>query len=200
MVQQRQMAPPAYLVGAALFIIPPVDTLMQVLPIRISDPRWRFGAFGLISNALMLSLVGYLIIMMTAAVFEHRKTQRTLGIVAIAIAVVLVLGFGLFTLDVLQVRQGIPPNQQLAYRVGSLQALCKSVLGIVTLFMFGVAGLRGPKPVKVEPTKAGAPRGTGALVMGGNKPAVAAPRPAAAVAPAVATTPPADIDPGVDAE
>ncbi|MEO7085586.1 MAG: hypothetical protein ABI442_05170 [Gemmatimonadaceae bacterium] len=200
MVQQRQMATPAYLVGAALFLIPPIDTLVGVLPIRISDARWRFGFFGLISNSMMLALAGFLIVMMTAAIFEHRRTQRTLGIVAIVLAVVLILGFGLFTLDVLQVRQQVAPNMQTGYRVASLQALCKSVLGIVTLIMFGLAALRAPKPARAEPTKGNAGRATGGLVMGGANRAVAAPRPSVTPATAPVAAPIADGDPAEAAE
>src|ERR1700733_13421158 len=110
MAQTRQLATPSYLVGAALFLIPPFDAIMQTLPLRMSDPRWRFGFFGLTSNAMMLTSVGLLIIFLTADYFEHRRVQRTLGMLSIVAAVVIVLIAGMFTLDVLQVRKDILPR------------------------------------------------------------------------------------------
>src|SRR5438477_5429446 len=58
MAQPRHLTTPAYLVAFALICIPPFDTLMQVLPLRLDQPRWRFGAFGLMSNTLMLTVTG----------------------------------------------------------------------------------------------------------------------------------------------
>lgn len=178
MVQQRQMAAPAYLVGVALLAIPPIDTIMQILPVRMADPRWRYGAFGLLSNSLMLALAGFLIIMVTAGYFDHRRTQRLLGILSLVVAGVFVIAAGLFALDVLQLHKEVVPNAQVAYKVGSITAFIKAGLGIITLAAFGRAALSGPKPVAVAPAKLG----TGALVMGSKSaaPVVAvAPRPSA---------------------
>ncbi len=148
MAQTKQLAAPTYLVGFALLLIPPIDTMMQLIPLRLQDPRWRFGWFGLISNSLMLALAGLLVVFVAANVFEHRRLQRVLGIIAAVAAVLFLIALGMFALDTLQLRKEIAPKGQLAYKVASLTAAIKGLLGIATLSAFGVASFRGPKAPK----------------------------------------------------
>ena len=49
MAPSRTLVMPTYLVAFALIVIPPFDTVMQLMPLRPGDPRWRFGAFGLLT-------------------------------------------------------------------------------------------------------------------------------------------------------
>jgi hypothetical protein len=147
MVQQRHLAPPTYLVAAALIVIPPFDALMQVLPLRIHDARWRFGFVGLSSNALMIPVVGLLIAFVGASYFEHRAVQRVLGFVSIAIAAFILISLGFFVLDALQVKQSVAPAAILAFKVASVTAVLKSILGLVTLGAFALASFRTPRPV-----------------------------------------------------
>src|SRR5689334_3235940 len=107
MAQTRQLSTPAYLVGAALFLIPPFEAVMQTIPLRMSDPRWRFGFLGLVSNSMMMTGAGFLVLFMVADYFEHRRVQKALGIVAIAAAFLFIIMAGMFSLDVLQVRKEV---------------------------------------------------------------------------------------------
>lgn len=160
MAQQRQIAPAAYLVALAFLLIPPFDALMQVLPFRIHDPKWRFGFFGLASNALMLPMAGLLIAFMVTVVFEHRRFQKVLGILSTVAAVALIIALGIFALDALQVRAEVNPARILAFKVASLTAALKAILGIITLVGFSYASFRAPKP----PKPAKAPRSAGLIV------------------------------------
>jgi hypothetical protein len=162
MALQRQLAAPTYFVAFALTCIPPFDALMQALPFRIHDPRWRFGAFGLLSNAMMIPVTGLLIAFVAAALFEHRVLQRTLGILALAFAVITAGALIIFGLDALQVRQQVATPMQLAFRVASTTAVTKSILGILTLGAFGLASLKAPKgPRREKPQRGG-------LIIGGS--------------------------------
>lgn len=169
MAQNRQIALPAYLVALAFLLIPPFDAFMQVLPFRIHDPKWRFGFFGLQSNALMLPMAGLLIAFMATVVFEHRALQKVLGVLSTVAAVVLIVLMGIFALDALQVRPEVKPAAQLAFKVASLTAVLKSGLGILTLIGFAYASFKSPK----LPRAAKAPRGGGALIVGTKLPAAA---------------------------
>jgi hypothetical protein len=148
MIQQRHVAWPTYLVAFSLSVIPPLDALMQVLPLRVHDPRWRFGFFGLMSNALMLPLLGLFIAFVAASLFEHRRFQRVLGIIAGVVAVIALGMLCLFALDALQVRPEVKAAAHLAFNVATLTAVMKSLLGIVTLSSFTIASLRAPKPAR----------------------------------------------------
>ena len=145
MAPQRQLATPAYLVGFALICIPPFDALMQILPDRLSDPRWRFGAFGLMSNAMMIPLTGLLVVFLVAALFEHRLVQKVLGVLSLLLAIVIVGLFVVFALDALQVRPAVVPAASRAFWVATITASAKAMVGVLTLGAFAWAGLRGPR-------------------------------------------------------
>lgn len=168
MAQHRQIALPTYLVALAFLLIPPLDALMQALPPRIHDPKWRFGVFGLESNALMLPMAGLLIAFMATVFFEHRTFQRILGILSAIAAVLIIVALGFFALDALQLHSQVNPAAKLAYKVATTTALLKSILGILTLGAFAYASFKAPKVARA--TKAAR---SGGLIVG-NKP-VAAP-------------------------
>jgi hypothetical protein len=155
MAPLKPLAIPAYLVGLALALIPPFDAIMQVLPLRLGDPRWRFGAFGLLSNAMMIPLTGLLILFVASTVFEHRRFQRVLGVLAFALALATLGGLGLFALDALQVRNDVAQKAALAFKVAAATAGLKSMFGMLTLAMFGIAAFRGPKPSRATASKSG---------------------------------------------
>ena len=158
MEKHRYLAWPTYVVAFSLSIIPPFDALMQVLPTHPGDPRWRFGFFGLMSNALMLPLVGLLLAFVGASYFEHRRFQKILGAIACLIAVATLAMLGLFALDALQVRGQVKATASLAYNVTALSAAMKALIGIVSLGAFGVAALKAPK-IKRQPS-----RGAGVVI------------------------------------
>ncbi len=156
LAQQRHLAAPTYLVALALIVIPPFDALMQVIPMRLHDARWRFGFVGMSSNALMIPVVGLLIAFIGASYFEHRQFQRVLGVASIVIAVFILILLGFFVLDALQVRSSVTPAALLAFKVASFTACFKSLLGVATLGAFALSAFRAPRPVQPVKSQRGA--------------------------------------------
>ncbi len=168
MSPQRQLAAPAYLVALSLMFIPPIDTVAQVLPVRPNDVRWRFGFFGLISNALMLSLTGLLIACIVAALFEHRRTQRVLGAGALVALFALLAGVAAFALDTLQVAGTLNPQARLAFRIATATAFVKALIGALTLAGFAWASFKAPRGVRHSKSSKGGP----SLIIGTQSPGV----------------------------
>jgi hypothetical protein len=171
MAPSRSLAMPTYLVALALIVIPPFDTIMQLMPLRLGDPRWRFGAFGLLSNAMMIPLVGLLFAFIAATIYEHARTRQLLGVATLLIAVCTAGGFVLFGLDALQIRQDVQPNARLAVKVASVTAAAKSILGMITLAGFSYAAFKGAKHTRVTKPK----KGSGGLILGSRPNPLAAP-------------------------
>jgi hypothetical protein len=142
MSQSRHFVAPTYLVAFALALIPPIDSLLGVLPFRVGDPRWRFGAFGVVSNTLVFSLTGLLIGFLATTIFDHARFRRILGIVTAAAAFVLAAGWMLFLLDALQVRNDVKPAAAFAFKVATTTATLKALLAMVTLASLAVASFR----------------------------------------------------------
>jgi hypothetical protein len=157
MAQQRQFATPTYLVALTLVLVPITDVIMQVLPFRLQDPKWRFGFFGLMSNAMMVPLLGLLIAFTAAQLFDQRVLQRVLGVLSIVIGVLFVGLFVIFALDALQVHNDVKPAAQLAFKVASATAATKALLGIVTLGTFGMAAIRGSRGALRRASQTGVP-------------------------------------------
>lgn len=151
MAQHRHLAVPTYLVAFSLFVIPPFDSMMTVFPFRLGEARWRFGAFGLLSNSLMLALVGLLIALFATAVFEHPRFRRVLGVLSGLLVLIVASAWIMFALDALQVRSAINPAAGLAFKVASATAATKALIALVTLIALTVASFRGPRAPAKSP-------------------------------------------------
>jgi len=150
----RRLAPLAYLVALALVLIPIFDATMTLWPLKFGDIRWRYGAIGLFSNALMIPAIGALIAMTTAAVLDHEATRRVLGFVGILAGLVLIGVAGVFTLDALQARAMVSAQQMLAWKVASGTAIVKLGIGILTCLAMGWGGRRSETAKKAAKEKA----------------------------------------------
>jgi hypothetical protein len=149
----RRLAPLAYLVAFALVAIPLFDATMTLWPLKFGDIRWRYGAIGLFSNALMIPAIGALIAMTTAAVCDHEITRRVLGAIGVLAALVLVAVAGVFVLDALQARSMVSSRQVLAWKVASGTAVVKLGIGILTCAAMGLAGRRSTAAKKAAKEK-----------------------------------------------
>lgn len=178
MLENRRIVWPAYLVAFSLAVIPPIDALMQTMPIRFGETRWRWGAFGLLSNAMMIPLIGFLIAFVVATVFEHRVFQRVLGAIAAMIGVGTLIGLGMFALDSLQLHKDVTPKMALAFNVACTTGGLKAMIGMLTLFGFAWTSFTGPKR-KAQPA-------TGGMMIGRQRKPAAAP----AATPASIASPP----------
>lgn len=142
MIDSRQLAGPAYLTSAALIILPLVDSSTSLYPWNVGDPRWRFGALGLYSNALILPILGVLIAHVTAASLRHPIVRRVIGVGAAVAGALLVGSLAIFALDALQTRASVRPEMSVSFTVASITAAGKITLAAVTLLVTGISGLR----------------------------------------------------------
>ncbi|HEY9228895.1 MAG TPA: hypothetical protein VIP11_19740 [Gemmatimonadaceae bacterium] len=145
MAQHRYLSAPTYLIAFSLFLIPPLESLITVFPFRLGDARWRFGAFGLLSSSLLLSLVGLLMAVFATAVFENPRFRRVLGAIAGLLAIAVAAAWIVFALDALQVRKDVNPAAAFAFKKASAIAASKALVAIVTLITLTAAAFRGPR-------------------------------------------------------
>lgn len=149
-----------------MIVIPIVDTATSLFPWHLFDSRWRFGAVGMLSNALLIPTSGLLVAFVTALVLNHNPVRRTIGIFGFVAAGLCVVALGMFALDSLQTRAVVRPEMRLSFNVAAITAALKTLLAGVTYLAFGWAGvLAGAKPaaggVPLMPTpgeRAGKPR------------------------------------------
>lgn len=135
----RYLAPAAYMVALVLFVVPIVDASLSVAPWQIGSTQWRYGAVGLLSNALMLPSLGALLGALIAVGLNHYKTQRAIGISSWVMVAIVFVGLVMFVLDAIQARGMIRPQMALSYQVASITALVKLLLGGAVFWSLGRA-------------------------------------------------------------
>jgi hypothetical protein len=143
MITSRQIAWPAYLVSASMIAIPIVDAATTLYPWHPSDARWRFGAVGMMSNALLIPTAGLLVALVTSLVLNHTTLRRTISIIGFIAAGLCVVALGMFALDSIQTRAAVRPEMRLSFNVASLTAAAKTLLAGITYLGFGMAASRG---------------------------------------------------------
>lgn len=146
----RSLARASYLIGATLILIPMFDATTSILPFRFAESKWRYGTIGLLSNSLLIPTAGLLILFLTAAAMEHRRTLRALGILAWIGCGLTALGLGAFVLDALQSQGQIRPEMLTSFVVASTTATVKIILAAVALALLAIGGSQAARGIGID--------------------------------------------------
>jgi len=133
----RPLAWCLHALGLLLCIAPLLDLAAGVGSINPEQVPWRFGAFGLLSGALVLPMVGLGLILVASVLLEQVGLTRAVGVLAalglVAILAVLVV----FALDALQVRAQIRQEAKRPFDLATVKAL--ATYGMESLVALTVA-------------------------------------------------------------
>lgn len=160
----RYLSWPAYVVTATLLLLPLAEFLASVWPLHPGEVRWRFGAVGLFSGALLVPVLAVLLAYAVALLLEHRMVQRVISVLSGLVALLLVAASVGFILDTLQMRSQVRPEAHHAFDVASALGLAKLLVGALGLVCLSLAGWRSAG--HDAPVKRGRPgQPTGPVVM-----------------------------------
>jgi hypothetical protein len=132
----------AYGVTALLLLIPILDSLLGVWPLRLGQVTWRFGAVGMFSRALMTPLLGLLVGLVTAIYMGHRRVTRFLALLGWAGAALSLAAVGILGFDALQTRGQVQAEALAAFDTAAVVAVAKYLAGAVVAFLLGRGGWR----------------------------------------------------------
>ena len=141
MTLTKRFAPATYLVAFSLVAIPLFDAAMSTRPLHLHDPRWRFGAVGLISNAMLFPVLGALVAIVAATVFEQRRTRRVLAVLTFVGTAICLVALGMFVLDALQSHSSVNPQFERSFELASATVVVKLVLFAAAYCSMGIAGI-----------------------------------------------------------
>jgi hypothetical protein len=137
-----RLAPAVYFATFLFIVLPAIDFVANVWPLRVGDASWRYGAAGFLSGYLLTPLLGLVLGFLVAALCRHRRALTVLSVVC-GIGTVLLLVISLeFILDALQVRSGIAAADKGHFDVGAVKALLKYWAMVVALLWAGIVGWR----------------------------------------------------------
>ncbi len=145
-----KLIPGVSLLAAALVAVPLLDVVVQSWPPRVGEAAWRFGLVGLGLEVLLTPLVGLALAMGLALVADRRRLLRVLAVLAIAIAVLLVVGLLGFVLDFLQLRGGLAEARRGAYDRAAVKALAVGTVFLVVTIALGLGGWRASSPPRLR--------------------------------------------------
>lgn len=138
----KYLALPGYLIAILMIVVPVVETALGVLPLRMSEVSWRFGAVGLMSRATLTPIIALFGALVLSTVLEQRNVQRTIGFVAAILGVILLAVALLFTIDAIQMAGVVRPEGKKALIFASTEALVKFSLFTIALFVLARAALK----------------------------------------------------------
>jgi hypothetical protein len=136
------LAAPLYLVAVLLLLTPLLDFFAGILPLRLGSMEWRFASVGLLSGFLLTPLLGVVLAMAAAHLGGHLRVQRVLAIANFFVVVFMIGLFGLFVLDILQLRSVVQPAAKSAFESAAMKAVLKHLSFDVALAWLAWRGIR----------------------------------------------------------
>jgi hypothetical protein len=144
----RNIRLPGYLILGIAMVLPLLDLLVSVMPLRPSTVVWRFGAVGLYSSAIGAPLLILFFVYVLAQLSGDKKITLFVGVIAALIALSLVAATGAFVLDALQMRQRIQPAAQTRFMTASVQAMLKIALEGLASLVLAFSAFRASRTTK----------------------------------------------------
>ena len=126
--------------AAILVVLPIFDWITRLLPLHLSDPKWRFEVFGNFSNVTTVPLIGLFVALAFSWASGDARVRRSIGSLCLALAVVVLIVAIAFIADYLRVKAEIPPKLQHAAGLASVAAVIKELLAIAVLVLLGLGG------------------------------------------------------------
>lgn len=129
-----------------LIIMPPVDALLNVMPLDPTNERWRFGAVGALTGTTPIPLLGFVLALALAQIRDHRMTQRIIGWIGWIMVILLIGSLVMFILDFIQTRADVRIEFRDAMDTAAFIAMTKIIINVAGLILIGRSGIGGPKP------------------------------------------------------
>lgn len=119
-----------YLVGAVILIDQGADLIASIFPLQLSNPQWRFGAFGIALARVTPVLLADVMILVAATGLEHRGFLRFWAAIHLVAGLGLAAGTALFLLDATQLRANLQEGVRRTVVVHSGRAALLGLLGV----------------------------------------------------------------------
>ena len=162
----RRLRTPGYLILGIAMILPLVDLVISLSPLRPTTLMWRFGAVGLLASAIGAPLLVLFLLYVLAYFSGDRKVMILCAVLAVVIALLMIGGAGTFVLDALQMKRRIQEAAQARFVMASGQALFKMGLQGLAALVLAVSSFRTIKGVKSLPGPRTEARASSKLLVG----------------------------------
>jgi hypothetical protein len=135
----------AYPVALLLFMATMFDEIPKVWPLHPGDRSWRYGAMGIVLNAVITPLLALGIAFAAAFLARHRLVVRILSVLAMATGVALIVAVAVFLFDYAVLAKDIDPRVAAGFRVATWKTVGTMLIAIPALLWFGIGGWRAAR-------------------------------------------------------
>ena len=139
-----------YFVAVLMILMPPLDVILSLPQYQPDSARWRFGALGLISGAMLVPIAGLLLASMTATITRQRWVYRTVLVVSALMGVVFLAVLVSFGLDAVQVRRETVAEVRRRYDITVLKTLLMQFTQVVAVALIGRSAWRADRARESE--------------------------------------------------
>lgn len=131
-----------YMVAGYLIFVSLADMVAAMSTKKMFEVMFRYGAIASVSRALAFPVIGYMLVLATAARFGHRRVRQIfLGLTMLTALFVMVVG-PLHVLDALQGRALVPGDRKQEFLLTSVMNLFRLGFAWLALVFISVAGFR----------------------------------------------------------
>lgn len=137
----------AYALALVMVVMPLSDIALGLAPLQFGSIRWRVGATGLVTGALLLPVTGLFLALTAAHFLQHRRTQFLLTAIAGIGAIAMLVALVFFTLDTLQLRNDVNPARWKMYDRAAIKGIVSQILLVLLLGLMSIGGWRASRAV-----------------------------------------------------
>jgi hypothetical protein len=148
--RSERTALPLYLTSAVLVVFPAVDLIAQILPFRIGNQHWRFGAVGLFTERLLWPLMGVAIAVITASLLQHTRWLRVLAVLCLVTVLPGLLVLADFALIFAATWGDTQPSARSSLAAITLAAVLKLLIAFTFLSTLAVKAQHTARAVRAQ--------------------------------------------------
>lgn len=130
---------------ATLIVLQIIDVDVRSWPFRVHSPMWRVGFIGANTGAAGTPLIGLLIVFAIAVATDDEAAAYVVALVSALAAALCVAAAGVFSLDVLQLRNEVRSGLAGQYEIGSMWVAARVLVTAVLFVVLMTSAWRAAK-------------------------------------------------------
>lgn len=130
-------------VGLVLIVIGGQDLLLALIPLKVGNPEWEFGTVTAALNGMPVLSMGLALVLGWAAVSGRKWLLRTVAVVLLLLAAVVLVAFTLYALTVpMALKSVTQPDIELGLQKAIAKTAVQAVLYPLVFVAMGIAAFR----------------------------------------------------------
>jgi hypothetical protein len=141
----RRLRLPGYLIMATLIVLQIIDVGVGNWPFSVHSPTWRLGFIATSAGAVATPLIALLVVFAIAVATDHEAAAYLVALVSALAAALCVVAAGVFSLDVLRLRNEVRSGLGGPHEIASMWVAARVLVTAALLAVLMVSAWRAAK-------------------------------------------------------